>query len=64
MTRRDLKPGNIMITKPDAAVLADQPLVAGRRRNLTKISRLPAQYIQPIQHPLLIERHLYRPKTD
>jgi serine/threonine protein kinase len=32
---RDLKPGNIMITKPDAAVLADQPLAAGRRRKLT-----------------------------
>jgi len=30
------------------------------RRNLTKFFSLPAQYIQPIQHPLLIERHFFR----
>src|SRR5437588_5521051 len=43
-----------------ATLLSNQFLALGRRRDLTECFRLPAQYVQPIQHPLLIEFHVFR----
>ena len=41
------------------AVFANQFLATSRRRNLSELLGLPAQYIQPIEHSLLIERHFF-----